>query len=85
MLTHSACSRSGTESATTRPQESPLAPGSLLTRNYKGRRLVVRVLNDGFEYEGTKFGSLTAIAKHVTGSAWNGRLFFGLTKTNGAA
>lgn len=53
-------------------------PGTLITRTYKGRRLEVRVLATGFEYEGTVYTSLSAVAQAVTGAHWNGRLFFGL-------
>jgi hypothetical protein len=56
------------------------APGTVITRLYKGRTLAVTVREDGtFEFDGTIYASLTAIAKAVTGSHWNGRLFFGLT------
>ena len=61
-------------------QPSSLMPGTLLTKDYKGERLTVRVLDDGFEYGGVTYPSLTAVARAVTGSkAINGRLFFGLT------
>lgn len=60
-----------------RPTASPT--GSVITRVYRGRRLEVRVLADGFEFEGKSYRSLTAIARHVTGAKWNGRLFFGLS------
>jgi hypothetical protein len=53
-------------------------PGALLTRDYKGRRIVVRVLPKGFEYGGEVYRSLSAIAQKVTGSHWNGWLFFGI-------
>jgi hypothetical protein len=53
-------------------------PGALLTREYRGRRIDVRVLPKGFEYEGEVYRSLTAVAKAVTGSHWNGHLFFNL-------
>lgn len=53
-------------------------PGSELRRHYKGRDIVVRVLDQGFEWEGTIYRSLTAVAKAVTGSHWNGCHFFGL-------
>ena len=55
-----------------------LLPGTVLTRGYQGRRLVVMVLDRGFEFEGRRFRSLTAIATAVTGAHWNGRHFFGL-------
>src|SRR5687767_1915219 len=56
-------------------------PGTVLTRVYRGRRVEARVLPSGFEYEGQVYRSLTAVAKAVTGSHWNGHLFFGLTGT----
>jgi hypothetical protein len=55
-------------------------PGTLITRKYKGQTLCVQVLTDGFLFEGEKFKSLSAVARRITGSAWNGFLFFGLTK-----
>ena len=54
------------------------SPGSVLTRVYKGRTLAVTVLKDGFEFDGDRYASLTAIAKVVTGTHWNGWHFFGL-------
>ncbi len=55
-------------------------PGTLLSRRYKGQTLNVQVLADGFLFEGERFKSLSALARKITGSAWNGYLFFGLTK-----
>ena len=55
----------------------PLAGGNL-TRQYKGREIVVFVSAKGFEYEGTIYRSLSAVAKAVTGTHWNGYHFFGL-------
>lgn len=55
-------------------------PGAVLTRDYQGETIRVRVLNKGFEYEGQVYRSLTAVAKAVTGSHWNGYLFFNLGK-----
>lgn len=57
-------------------------PGSIVTRRYKGRDIVVRVLPKGFEFEGAIYRSLTAVATAVTGKHWNGYHFFGL-KQNG--
>ncbi|MFO7897891.1 MAG: DUF2924 domain-containing protein [Planctomycetota bacterium] len=54
--------------------------GSKIRRTYKGRKIEVTVLDDGFEYEGETFGSLSAVAEAVTGSHWNGYHFFGLNK-----
>ncbi len=55
-------------------------PGAILTREYRGRKLVVSVLEDGFEFEGAVYKSLSAVAKAATGAHWNGWLFFGLRK-----
>ncbi|MBI3467506.1 MAG: DUF2924 domain-containing protein [Planctomycetes bacterium] len=55
------------------------APGTVLTRLYKGRLLQVTVLADGFAYEGQRYPSLSAVAKQVTGSHLNGYQFFALT------
>ena len=58
------------------------SPGTLIRRVYKGRAILVKVLPKGFEYEGEIYRSLSAVAKKVTGSHWNGRLFFRLVKEN---
>jgi len=55
------------------------APGGLLRRTYKGRDILVRVLEDGYEQEGRRYRSLSAIAQAVTGAHWNGPLFFHLS------
>ena len=55
-------------------------PGSMLVRPYKGRTLHVRVLTQGFEFEGTRYPSLSAVAKAVTGCHCNGFLFFRLAR-----
>jgi hypothetical protein len=54
------------------------SPGTQVTRKYKGRTLVVTVLPDGFEYDGERYKSLSAVAKAITGSHMNGFRFFGL-------
>lgn len=55
-------------------------PGAILTRQYKGTTIRVMVLERGFDYNGEVYRSLTAIARTITGSRWNGFLFFGLQK-----
>jgi len=55
-------------------------PGTVLTRVYRGQAYHVIVRNDGFEYDGEVFRSLSAIAKMITGSHWNGLLFFKIAK-----
>ena len=56
-------------------------PGTVITRTYKGRLLQVQVLSNGFEFEGEVFRSLSAVAKQITGSHWNGYKFFNLQQT----
>jgi hypothetical protein len=56
------------------------APGTLLTRDFKGRTHVVKVLADSFECDGRTYRSLSAIAGKITGTRWNGFLFFGLIR-----
>jgi hypothetical protein len=52
------------------------APGTILTRPYKGVVLQVKILADGFEHDGRVYPSLSAVAKAITGSHCNGFLFF---------
>ncbi len=59
-------------------------PGTVLTRQYKGQVVQVRVLPDGFEFEGRVFRSLSAVAREVTGSHCNGYFFFRLGGQGGA-
>lgn len=59
---------------------NPLKPGTRLVRDWKGKRHVVTVKTEGFDYNGKQFKSLSAIAKLITGTQWNGLLFFGLKK-----
>ena len=56
------------------------SPGSAIVREYKGRRIRVVVLadNEGFEFDGERYRTLSAIAKKVTGSHINGFRFFRL-------
>jgi Protein of unknown function (DUF2924) len=59
-------------------------PGTLLTRRVGERQIVVKVLSDGFEYESRRYRSLSAIAREVTGTRWNGLLFFVLAERRDA-
>ena len=60
------------------------SPGALLTRRLDDRQIVVKVLEEGFEYESRRYRSLSAIAREVTGTRWNGLLFFGLAERRDA-
>jgi hypothetical protein len=53
-----------------------LKPGTVLVREYDGRRHTVTVAADGFEWQGTTYASLSAIARAITGTAWSGPRFF---------
>jgi hypothetical protein len=66
-----------------RADSRPL-PGTRLVREYDGVQHVVTVRADDFEYEGRPYRSLSAIARHITGTRWNGHVFFGLRARNGS-
>ncbi len=65
--------------ALTRHETDPL-PGTQLERLYKGQKIVVTIMENGIRWEGKLYRSLSAVAKAVTGSHWNGKLFFGIKK-----
>jgi hypothetical protein len=52
----------------------------MLSRQWKGRTILVEVLPEGFRFENRPYPSLSAIAVAVTGTRWNGLAFFGLTQ-----
>jgi hypothetical protein len=55
-----------------------LKPGTMLVREYQGERHTVTVGREGFEWQGTTYTSLSAIARAITGTAWSGPRFFAL-------
>jgi hypothetical protein len=55
-----------------------LLPGVVLVKNYKGKRYEVAVTERGFMYDGELFNSISAVAKNITGTHWNGNRFFGI-------
>ena len=55
-----------------------LKPGTMLVREYQGKRHTVTVGREGFEWQGTTYSSLSAIARAITGTAWSGPRFFAL-------
>ncbi len=61
-----------------------LKPGARLVREWHGRRHTVTVTADGFEHEGTRYPSLTSIARKINGAHWSGPRFFGLPTTSDA-
>ena len=62
-----------------------LKTGTTLVRQWRGHAHTVLVREDGFEYEGEHYRSLTMIAERITGAHWSGPRFFGLTKRPGAS
>jgi len=66
-------------------QRSPLVhrpiAGTRLIREWRGAEHCVTVRNSDFEYQGRPYKSLSAVAKHITGTQWNGLVFFGLKNT----
>lgn len=67
---------------TRRTNNIRIVPGTVLVREYGEREHRVTALADGgFEYEGRRFKSLSATARHITGSQWSGPVFFGLVKS----
>ena len=55
-------------------------PGGVIVKQFRGETLVVKVTDQGFEFRDRRYTSLSAIAQEITGTKWNGYLFFGLTK-----
>jgi hypothetical protein len=62
-----------------RPREE-LRVGTVLQREWRGQQIRVEMTSDGLVWDGRVFKSLSAVANEVTGSRWNGRLFFGLVE-----
>jgi len=57
-----------------------LKAGTTLVRQWRGHTHTVLVHNDGFEHQGQRYRSLTAIAERITEAHWSGPRFFGLTQ-----
>lgn len=55
-----------------------LKPGTRLVKMWKGKKYSVLTLADGFEFNDQKYTSLSEIAMQITGTRWNGWVFFGL-------
>ncbi|HEU4406818.1 MAG TPA: DUF2924 domain-containing protein [Polyangiaceae bacterium] len=64
--------------ATGTPPRDPRCPpvGAVLRRDYRGTTHEVRVVEGGFELRGERYGSLSSVAKAITGTGWNGYTFF---------
>ncbi len=62
------------------PAQPRIKPGAHLVREWHGRTHAVVVTEEGFEFEGKLYRSLTSIAREITGAAWSGPRFFGLAR-----
>jgi hypothetical protein len=60
-----------------------LRPGTVISKQWRGAQHVVMVLADGFQHQGKVYGSLSHVAREITGTRWNGPAFFGLRKGHG--
>ena len=69
----------GETSETIPPSSMALRPGANLVREWNGRTYQVEVLEKGFRMDGRTWPSLSALARHITGTHWSGPRFFGLT------
>lgn len=64
-----------------RPRNSRLpAPGSIITKNYRGNTIEVKVLEIGFEYQGKTYKSISRVAMNIVKRPISGYVFFGLSK-----
>lgn len=66
-----------------RQEQRPIA-GTRLIREYQGIEHVVTVTRDAYDYQGRPYQSLSAIARAITGTRWNGWTFFGMRTGRGA-
>ena len=63
-----------------RADERPIA-GTKLIREWKGVEHTVTVLDDGYDYQGRRYQSLSAVARAIAGTRWNGLVFFGVRRS----
>ena len=59
-------------------RQTTLEPGTIITKDYNGNHFEVVVLDKGFMWNNTIYKSISGVAKAITGSHWNGKLFFGI-------
>lgn len=77
----------GKDGRSPKPAAPRIRPGTRLVREWRGEVHRVTVLDQGFDYDGSRYASLSQIARRITGTRWSGPLFFGLrqpsTRTEG--
>jgi Protein of unknown function (DUF2924) len=64
-------------------REISIKPGTRILREWRGDTYRVTALDDGFAFDGRRYGSLTEIARAITGTRWSGPRFFGLHQAQG--
>lgn len=67
-------------SGAARPRAAAPAAGGRLLREWNGTTHVVDVTDSGYRWDGREFGSLSAVAREITGARWSGPRFFGLDR-----
>ena len=75
--------RNGRKRIRSAPKGEQLLLGTRLVREWKGVAHEVTVIEGGFEYQGRRYRSLSAAARAIAGTRWNGPLFFGLRNHRG--
>lgn len=60
-----------------------IKPGTRLIRDWRGHSHSVTVCQNGYEYNGKRYSSLSEVARLITGTRWSGPLFFGLKGSHG--
>lgn len=68
----------GEYAGTTARSRTAIRPGTRLIRTWQGRSYEATVTDDGFAFEGKHYRSLSAVARAITGTRWNGWRFFGV-------
>ncbi len=76
---HSFVQKMGSDASASFTLGASLKPGAKLIREWRGRTYSVIALEDGFNFEGRRYRSLSKIAREITGVRWSGPRFFGLT------
>ncbi len=69
----------GSARAVANAKSAKIAPGMRLIREWNGSSHVVEAVDGGFVWNGARYGSLSAVARAITGARWSGPRFFGLT------
>jgi hypothetical protein len=80
-LTSAAAEKAVTKDAKTHDPRIP-SVGTVITRKYKGEDLKIKVLENGFEYKGQTFKSISALTVHIVGNPISGYIFFKLGAKN---